>query len=67
MKITDKLWEEFIPVMNHFEKLFGSDIPLMMTGGKTDTLREYVQRCFDESKNLLEELYGWDYSENTLY
>lgn len=58
-KVTPELRE----AMAVYEKRFGDIVPLEMVGGTVDELFNNIQRCLDEDKDLLKEIYGWDESK----
>ena len=65
--IQEHEWDDFFKLSDEFYRRFGDRIPLMQLDHETfEGIKKSVQRCFDEDKDLLDEIYGWDY-ENNIY
>lgn len=63
----DRITPELQAAMEAYEKRFGDIVPLEMVGGTTEELLRNIQRCLDEDKDLLPEIYEWDFKNGTVY
>lgn len=64
IQITD----EYKKIAKEYRKVFGYNVPLSMIPPTTDmpTLMENIQKCIEQEKDILLELYGVECDEGEL-
>jgi hypothetical protein len=61
--------DEYKKVAAEFKKVFGYGVPLSMIPPveTNENLIKNLKKCIEQKKDLLAEIYNWDYSKGKLY
>ena len=60
-------WEEIASLDDSFRERFGSGLPLKMLPRNPESIKAAVAKCFAANRNMLAEIYQWEYSPDVQY